>query len=73
MDRVVTLKGNASNERALIMRLHLLQAIMYFHKNLRNQAYNLLTSAEVEWQQLQIDDNSVKSLVEMGKYLQLIK
>lgn len=63
----MTLKGNAANERALIMRMHLLQAILNFHKNQRNTAFELLSTADLEWQQLQINDGLVDSLVEMGK------
>lgn len=66
LDRVITLKGNACSERALIMRLHLLQAILNFHTNQRNQAYNLLSTADLEWQQLQVNEEMLKSLVEMG-------
>lgn len=68
LDRVITLKGNACSERALIMRLHLLQAILEFHRNERNQAYNLLSTAELEWQQLQVNEDLLTTLIEMGKY-----
>lgn len=66
LDRVMTLKGNVANEKALIMRLHLLQAILNFHKNQRNSAYSLLSTADLEWQQLQVNEELVSSLVEMG-------
>lgn len=62
----MTLKGNAANERALIMRMHLLQAILNFHKNQRNVAFELLSMAELEWQQLQVNESMVESLMEMG-------
>lgn len=71
LNRVMTLKGNAANERALIMRLHLLQAILNFHKNQRNFAFELLSTADLEWQQLQVNEGLVDSLVEMGKFLSL--
>lgn len=71
LNRVMTLKGNAANERALIMRMHLLQAILNFHKNQRNFAFELLSTADLEWQQLQINEGLVDSLVEMGKLLLL--
>lgn len=67
MDRVVSLKGNAVNEKALIMRLHLLQAILHFHQNQRFDARRLLSLAEIEFEQLQINEASVAALVEMGK------
>lgn len=65
----MSLKGNAVNERSLIMRLHLLQAIMCFHQNQRNEAYRLIQTAELEWDQLQVNDQMVQSLAEMGKIL----
>lgn len=67
LDRVTTLKGNACSERALIMRLHLLQAILNFHQNQRNQAYGLLSMAELEWQQLEVNKSLLMTLIEMGK------
>lgn len=66
LNRVMTLKGNAANERALIMRMHLLQAILNFHKNQRNLAFELMSTAELEWQQLQVNEGLVESLIEMG-------
>lgn len=71
LNRVMTLKGNAANERALIMRMHLLQAILNFHKNQRNYAFELLSTADLEWHQLQVNDGLVDSLVEMGNSLRL--
>lgn len=68
LDRVVSLKGNAVSERALIMRLHLMQAVFEFHKNNRNDAHRLLMQAQLELEQLKVDENSVKTLVEMGKF-----
>lgn len=68
LNRVMTLKGNAANERALIMRMHLLQAILNFHQNQRNLSFELLSTADLEWQQLQVNDSLVDSLVEMGKF-----
>lgn len=66
LDRVVSLKGNAVNEKALIMRLHLLQAILHFHQNQQVDALRLLSQAQLEFEQLQISESSVTALVEMG-------
>lgn len=55
------------NERALIMRLHLLQAIVLFHQNRRSESQNMLVLAESELNQLKISDESVTMLVDMGK------
>lgn len=67
LDRVIILKGNACSERALIMRLHLLQAILYFHQNQRSQACRLLSTTELEWQQLQVSESLLTTLIEMGE------
>lgn len=71
LNRVMSLKGNAANERALIMRMHLLQAILNFHQNQRNAAYELLSTADLEWQQLQVNEPLVESLIEMGNFIYL--
>lgn len=55
------------NEKALIMRLHLLQAIVFFHQNRRLESQNMLMLAESEFNQLKISDASVTTLVDMGK------
>lgn len=73
LDRVVSLKGNAVNERALIMRLHLLQAVLHFHQNMRSKACDLFDSVELEWQRLQISDESVRMMVDMGRLLNLTR
>lgn len=62
----MSLKGTAVNEKALIMRLHLLQAILHFHQNQRVEAQRLLSLVEIEFAQLQISESSVAALVEMG-------
>lgn len=69
LDRVLSLKGTAVNEKALIMRLHLLKAVLEFHRNQRNEAKRLFSLAEVELLQLKIDDTSLNTLIEMGMYL----
>lgn len=65
----MTLKGNTANEKTLIMRMHLLKGILNFHQNQRNIAYELLSTAEVEWQQLQVSEQLVEMLMEMGNLL----
>lgn len=64
--RLAELKGNTENEKTLIMRLHLLQGVLYFHQNRRSEANNLLTIAERELNSLKVDENQVKMLIEMG-------
>ncbi|XP_036318039.1 NEDD8 ultimate buster 1-like [Rhagoletis pomonella] len=66
MNRLIALKGNACPERALLMRLHLLQGVVFFHQNRRNEAYERLEVAAAELRELKVDDASVMTLVEMG-------
>lgn len=66
MDRVTSLKGSAGNEKCLILRLHLLKAILFFHRNDRFEAKRLLSTAEVEMSMLKVDEGSVTALIEMG-------
>ncbi|KNC33992.1 hypothetical protein FF38_10190 [Lucilia cuprina] len=64
--RLISLKGSACPEKALIMRLHLLQGVVLFHQNRRNEAYEKFAIAETELGSLKIDDSLVAALVEMG-------
>ncbi|KAJ8927192.1 hypothetical protein NQ314_020468 [Rhamnusium bicolor] len=54
------------NEEALFMRLHLLQAIVMYHKNMRSEALILLKKAEDEISNLKVDEQSIMMLVELG-------
>lgn len=55
-----------ANEKALFMRLHLLQGIVNYHQNKREKAKNLLLRAENELKTLNVDELSLTTLVEMG-------
>ncbi|XP_063904141.1 NEDD8 ultimate buster 1-like [Zophobas morio] len=66
LERLQALKGATGNEAALLMRLHLLQAIVLYHKNKRNEALQLLKKAKDELSVLKVDDNSITVLVELG-------
>lgn len=48
------------------MRLHLLQAIVKYHQNKRDEALTLLVRAEEELRTLKVDENSLMALVELG-------
>lgn len=48
------------------MRLHLLQGIVLFHQNRRNEAYEKFVTAETELGSLKVDDTLVAAFVEMG-------
>ncbi|KAL3266981.1 hypothetical protein HHI36_011129 [Cryptolaemus montrouzieri] len=65
-ERVIALKGSSGNEAALMMRLHLLQAIILYHRNKRSEALQLLQTTEQELIRLKVDENSVLQLVELG-------
>uniref|UniRef100_A0A336ME18 CSON014235 protein n=1 Tax=Culicoides sonorensis TaxID=179676 RepID=A0A336ME18_CULSO len=65
-DRVIGLKGSDGNEKALIMRLHLLQAILYYHQNRRAEAQGILSLAESELLCLKVDESALTNLIEMG-------
>jgi hypothetical protein len=54
------------NEAALFMRLHLLQAIVLFHQNKRQEASKLLARADSELSSLKVDDHSLSTLIELG-------
>lgn len=64
--RVLAVKGTDANERALMMRLHLLQGIVSFHQNKRDEARRLLEKAESELNSLRVDDGAVSALMELG-------
>uniref|UniRef100_A0A1I8NVK4 UBA domain-containing protein n=1 Tax=Stomoxys calcitrans TaxID=35570 RepID=A0A1I8NVK4_STOCA len=66
LQRLITLKGEGCPEKALIMRLHLLQGVVLFHQNRRNEAYDKLITAGTELEALKVDDGSVIALMEMG-------
>lgn len=66
MQRVEKIKGNSANERCLLMRLHLMQGIVAYHQNKREDARQMFNEVQLELQTLKIDENSLTSLTEMG-------
>ncbi|KAK7873540.1 hypothetical protein R5R35_008789 [Gryllus longicercus] len=66
LERVLALKGNTGNEAALFMRLHLLQAIVLFHQNKRQEAARLFSLVETELGNLKVDDGCLCQLMELG-------
>lgn len=48
------------------MRLHLLQAVVLYHKNKRSEALTLFRKVEEELSGLKVDDASISLLVELG-------
>jgi hypothetical protein len=53
------------------MRLHLLQAVVLFHQNRRQEASKLLARADSELSLLKVDDCSLGTLMELGVYIHL--
>jgi hypothetical protein len=53
------------------MRLHLLQAVVLFHQNRRQEASKLLARADSELSLLKVDDCSLSTLMELGVYIHL--
>lgn len=66
LSRVQTVKGSSENEKTLITRLRLMQGILYFHQNRREEAKVMIAMAERDIQALKVDEHSVAMLIEMG-------
>ncbi|OWR52957.1 hypothetical protein KGM_213317 [Danaus plexippus plexippus] len=64
--RLIALKGTNANERVLFMRLYLLQGIVAYHQNKRDEARVLLEKAENELRYIKVDEASVEALTELG-------
>ncbi|KAF5302202.1 hypothetical protein FQA39_LY10241 [Lamprigera yunnana] len=66
LERLIAVKGSTGNESVLFLRLHLLQAIVLFHQNKRQEAWKLFKKVEDELRVLKVDENSVTMLMELG-------
>ncbi|KAH8312406.1 hypothetical protein KR044_010595 [Drosophila immigrans] len=64
--RLYALKGANCPERALIMRLQLLQGVILFHQNRRDEALQRLQLAANSLSQLKVDADQLALLIEMG-------
>ncbi|XP_044248911.1 NEDD8 ultimate buster 1 [Drosophila takahashii] len=65
-ERLYALKGKACPERALIMRLQLLQGVVMFHQNRRDEAFERFEAANILLRELKINGDQLALLVEMG-------
>ena len=63
LERVVALKGSADNEKALYVRMHLLQGIVAFHKGHRQQAAQTLARAEQELGALEVGEDALAEVI----------
>merc|ERR1712038_1959913 len=66
LERLALVRGGTGMERALFMRLHLLQGILAFHSHQRNEAHQLLTRAENELQLLTVSEEAMNQVMMMG-------
>ncbi|KAH8273385.1 hypothetical protein KR018_006519 [Drosophila ironensis] len=64
--RLFALKGKACPERALIMRLQLLQGVVLFHQNRRDEAFERFEAASSMLRELKVNEEQLAQLVEMG-------
>lgn len=65
-ERVKQIKNSEMSERCLIVRLKLLKAVVNFHQNKQNEASTYISMVEREIAELQIDDQKISMLIEMG-------
>lgn len=65
-ERLYSLKGKACPERALLMRLKLLQGVVLFHQNRRDEAFEHFEAASTLLRELKVNEEELTMLVEMG-------
>ncbi|KAH8252630.1 hypothetical protein KR032_000871 [Drosophila birchii] len=65
-ERLYSLKGKACPERALLMRLKLLQGVVLFHQNRRDEAFEHFEAASALLRELKVNEDELTMLVEMG-------
>ncbi|KXJ78706.1 hypothetical protein RP20_CCG003797 [Aedes albopictus] len=56
----------SGSEKALLLRLHLLKAVLFFHQNKREEAKIMFQVVETELQSLTVDDGCLTTLLEFG-------
>uniref|UniRef100_A0A182YNX5 UBA domain-containing protein n=1 Tax=Anopheles stephensi TaxID=30069 RepID=A0A182YNX5_ANOST len=66
MQRVTAIRGEQSNEKILLVRLHLLKAVLFYHQNKRDDARTMFRVVETELLKLRIDDDCLSRLMECG-------
>lgn len=67
MRRVTAIKGTQQcSEKALLLRLHLLKAVLFFHQNKREEAGIMFQVVETEIQSLRVDDGALSTLLDCG-------
>lgn len=66
LERLVALKGSSGTEAALFLRLHLLQAIVFYHQGKFEEAKRLFNQVDSELNELKVDEQKVIGLMEFG-------
>lgn len=66
LERLMNIKGSTGNEGCLLVRLHLLQAVVLYHQNRRAESLALMQQVEQELRNLKVDEQSVFALQELG-------
>ncbi|CAD5116382.1 DgyrCDS5278 [Dimorphilus gyrociliatus] len=66
LERLSLLKGSTGNEKALYMRLHLMQGILAFHQGFYDESKCKLSQAQNEWSKLHVEDSKLTEVMSMG-------
>ncbi|XP_077997726.1 NEDD8 ultimate buster 1-like [Glandiceps talaboti] len=66
LERLTAVKGDSFREMALFVRLHLLQGVVAFYQNKRDDAWLLMEKAETTWKRLNVDSDKLSEIMAMG-------